>query len=394
MDDEFRPLKAVRTNRVLTAELAVFALALALAVNLLSSVIGAKLGICYQIGLAVAMLVGALYYVRRRYFSPQHFCEQIEAIVAVNTKTNELIEIPHYSFSQATHSLLKAAIAENAAFKRQWFDDTIWRQSSDGKKISSAAKLLWEMCEYEILTKYAIRMADYYRSEGVSDEDLEVISRSNALEMMEKNRLLDALSRNPKDRAVFADHSPRKRKDADETTGPDDDDPYIDTVSILVPGGARYDLFELKLPKRSSLNRIDGGFSIKTPSVEVRITIDVTGYSRSAPAHFERLILRSPFITTSYQIVNICVEVDSKFSARRVKANSLFYGWIDTFLTQLRQDYSAEQYFSSLQWPNVLATVAALNADESYDELADLFGQQDEPKSDPAPPTHEPTGNE
>jgi hypothetical protein len=124
--------------------------------------------------------------------------------------------------------------------------------------------------------------------------------------------------------------------------------------------GEMFDHFELILPSKSSVTRLDEStILIDTKRFTIRVSSDFEGYGYNLPAWFEQMYLGTkPFDTRAYAI-KLNVLVSYKPSALLSLRGWNYYGWIDSYLESLDASFSFDRFISETGWETA-CTVAKI----------------------------------
>jgi hypothetical protein len=138
-------------------------------------------------------------------------------------------------------------------------------------------RLIMEATEYFILEMLSTHLTDYFNDEKFKEENLTTIERKDIPHVLLENRFLNLFSKPMEERAAFKDrYIPKGIRGSSQV------------------GGAEFSYFDLILPTKSKVSRIDGKtFEISTQKFSLQVTISYMGTDELLPTNFERYYLRT-----------------------------------------------------------------------------------------------------
>jgi len=138
-------------------------------------------------------------------------------------------------------------------------------------------RLIMEATEYFILEMLSTHLTDYFNDEKFKEENLTTIERKDIPHVLLENRFLNLFSKPMEERAAFKDrYIPKGIRGSSQV------------------GGAEFSYFDLILPTKSKVSRIDEKtFEISTQKFSLQVTISYMGTDELLPTNFERYYLRT-----------------------------------------------------------------------------------------------------
>src|SRR5262249_44046309 len=118
------------------------------------------------------------------------------------------------------------------------------------------------------------------------------------------------------------------------------------------PNRARYEHFDLVLPREAKVSRIAGGkIEIDTPKLTLHLEAKFSGMNTSLPHGFAKLYLNepSPRETHTY-LVEVEVSVVFKALALLHRSGWDYYMWLDSFLDSLEHQFASSAFFERIDW--------------------------------------------
>ncbi|MEW6635097.1 MAG: hypothetical protein AB1440_29855 [Pseudomonadota bacterium] len=274
---------------------------------------------------------------------------QIDAALLIDSRTRVPISIERYDFSSRIFSYIKALSVENKALGKVWSDNKFYILSgldTGDVKLSSteSKKIAIEAAEYFVLDSLSTHLTDYFNQEPSADpEKLVTFERDDVPEIFAKNRFLDLFSRPMNEREVFSK----------TPVGPG----YGKVVSASGPGGARYDHFDLVLPKGAKISRDKhGSFSISTKNFTLKVDCDLQFGSHPIPWNFIKYYMSKKFESIDQEKVSI--EISVMFSIVQVfsKSGIQYYRWVDDFLEKITHQADFEEFLQDIGWETALTS--------------------------------------
>ena len=146
-----------------------------------------------------------------------------------------------------------------------------------------------------------------------------------------------------------------------------------ETTTVWNEDGTIYDSFDLILPEGSDIRRPQPNtVEIKTARMTLSIETDFKGYSSNLPRGFATFYLGITesenddyFLKFMDLNVHSRIGVSFNFGALFSATGWEYYRWVDSFLSELESDLSAESFFSSMNWESVYTIVMALRNTDS-----------------------------
>ena len=139
-----------------------------------------------------------------------------------------------------------------------------------------------------------------------------------------------------------------------------------------------FDHFELILPARSNVTRLDEGtIKIDTRRFTISVSSTFGGFRYGLPTWFEPMYLGTKLFETRAYAVDLNVSVNYKFSALFSLKGWNYYRWIDSFLDDLDASFSFNRFIDQIGWETA-CTVAKIfkrrRPPRNSDELSSLPG--------------------
>ena len=198
--DEHAIVKGIVINRRNLIELIVVAILLALGVDLIAGQILASVTpipfVIIPVG--AVLCLGSVLYLAARMVGRRVESRTYEAFLLYNKKTNKIIRVPRYEFSERLYEYTDGAFAENPALKTLWQKEPL-KDLSVSDQVKSkhprSAQLISEVTEYFILDRLSIHLTDYFADENFREENLKRYGRKDIPEVLLSNRFLHQFHR-------------------------------------------------------------------------------------------------------------------------------------------------------------------------------------------------------
>lgn len=348
----------IAINRKNVIELVVVAILLAFGTNLVVGqfVASAIFSPLASVLVGATICLGSTLYLATRLLTKRFESRSYKAFLIYNQKENKIIKVPRYSFSEEVCHCMKDASVENPVLKTLWENEPLKDKTNSARaeiKHKKSAQLLSEVAEYIVLNILSVHLTDYFASEEFKKKNLKEYGREDIPEVLLKNRYLELFSRPMEDRPIFAD-TLKKDNRPGEIVG-------------MYAYGARYEKFDLVLPKKSTIRRLNANnIEIETEKLTMSITVRFEGFNTNLPTEFEQyyLALSDWQNITEYQL-NVDIQVKMKLWALLSKIGWKYYRWVDSFLDKIEGEISQEAFFNRINWEATLTMLQCLNRSQT-----------------------------
>lgn len=335
------------------AEIFALAFALALGINLLSSALPTELSLSSRtttlVGFTLVLASVIFLALRLRKVAGRQL--MLEGILALD-KNRVPEEIDRYELSERLHSYISAISAENKAIGKLWTSSPIGLEFDEETRTtrrsrSQANLLVLEALEYFVLDKLTLHLSAYFDSErNVEEHTVVRVERGDIPQVLLQNRFLETFSKPMEMREAFMDLP------SGEGLGR--------VVYATGEGGALFDHFELILPARSRVNRLQGSsLQIETSRFRLTFKPEFIGTSAIFPSRFEELYLGRSFDELRLYGVQLNVKVTFKWMSFFTSEGWDYYEWLDSFLDELADDFAFDEFLKRINW-DTAATVATV----------------------------------
>lgn len=287
----------------------------------------------------------------------------IDCIFIHDNNENVLLDIERYKFSRKINEYLIAALSEDKDLKAIWDREPLGCYQSVGDwihgRISKSRNIINEVVEYYIIEELSLHLSGYFNNSSFSKENLREIGRNEVPEVLYQNRFLSLFSKPMEERASF-DIPKRKEEEKPEEY-------YVNGKKIVLKvgetvyahgkDGARYNKFDLVLPKNSKVKRIDKNtIRIATDRFNFDIYVNFEEETYYPPEGFiEHYLCPSTEKNDSffrYEGYQMQVELRIKFKLLKFIFNGKweYFYWLDSFLERINHSMSSSEYFERINW--------------------------------------------
>jgi hypothetical protein len=347
-------LESSRNARRQVWEFVALATGISLAINLLSTVISAYIGIYGSATLGGVILICGFAYLIHIRTENRKFSIELESIfIVVGDNLRTLTPVPGYWFSEEFTRVANAVFAENGALKRQWDDE-----EDTGEKFHPLGRarpwtkpqrrLIREISEYILLQRLSVHLEDYFNKSGLDGKKISRFARDKLPDVLLSNRVLELISRDMADRPDF-DPAP-----------PHDGWKIIATQTS---SGMIFDHFEVRLPKDSTLRR-EGkdAIVVESPVLKITLVSEFRGYANVIPRALEDHIFGKKYRRVSPWQVEYSVHVEVKNPLRTRKVAWPYYTWVDSFLDKAKKELDFDEYLRQINWSSLKMLLPAIDA--------------------------------
>lgn len=375
--------KTLQSRRTLL-HAAIVATVIALGVNLLASwVVSNPLERSrYVLLLGCILIFVGISYLVVEVFKSRFQRTEFSAVLTLDPRTKMLVPVKCYSISEDIAEDLEAVFLENAALKVSWqremFPEATKRETQsdagevlgDGGKPDgeesleyyaivkmtvekspedkSKHKTLIELLEFVFFKYLSLHLSEHFDNGSHDEEGLSVLDRSSIPEMVLSNRILSMLTTPIEDRAIFT------------KSGFSLSPPEGELHAITASNGAKFERFELTLPKGTKITRPSPGvINLDHPRFRMKFEAVYDGFSSHVPTHFSRFYISDVLDDPAHRLVRISLETEIKRRALFLIDGWSYYEWIDSFTAYFQQKADFEGFLREINWTTVEAAMHA-----------------------------------
>jgi len=271
------------------------------------------------------------------------------ALIVTEGKNNT-VAVDGYKFSKEITRYF-SGLSENKALRDIWQNgDLSDFQAVDGTAALNGsltpAKLVQEAIEYFALRQLSFHLSGHFENNpDIVDEGVQRFGREDIPKILLQNHFLELFSKPMVEREAFS-------KDVAEASDK--------VVFQMKHTGEMFDHFELILPSKSEVTRIDRRtISIDTKRFTIRISSGFEGYGFNLPTWFEPMYLGTKIFETRAYKTELSVSVNYKLSALLSLKGWSYYRWIDSYLDRLDASFSFDRFLDKSGWETA-CTVARI----------------------------------
>lgn len=336
------------TRRYIWQLLAV-AVLLALAINLVASVIYAHIGTYPSLALGLALGAVCLGYVAFSRLQENTYSTTIRGFFMVRKDSRELVRVPGYALASRFETTATAAFNENSALERQWqaeIEQRLRPKPTKGRMKISDLRIATEIAEYILLDSLGIHLRDYFNTPPLKESQLDILQRDDIPDVLLSNRILELISRTLQDRPWF---DPKRDSSAGGKI-----------VAVYGPDG-QYTHFDLTMPKGSTVQRTaPGSLVINSKMVTLQLSAHI-GLNYGTPRLFDEYYLNESDRTALSDI-----EVIYRIHARIRRGLGLkvsswrYYSWVESFIESARKRLDGQEFFKRISWDSTGALLSVI----------------------------------
>ncbi|MFK4474927.1 hypothetical protein ABH897_004695 [Paenibacillus sp. RC73] len=302
----------------------------------------------------------------------------IDCILIHDKKENKLIDIGRYSFSKGINDYLFAALSEDKDLKAIWDREPLGCYQTVGDwmhgRISKSRNIINEVVEYYVIEELSLHLSRYFNNSSFSKENIQEIARNEVPEVLYQNRFLNLFSKPMEERASF-DNPKRKEEEKPKeyyVNGKKITLEIGETVYAFGKDGARYNKFNLVLPKSSRVKRVDKNtIRIITDRFNFDIYVNFEEEPYSPPEGFIEHYLCPGAERTDrffrYEGYEMKVELRIQFKILKFLFNGKweYFYWLDSFLERINQRMSSSEYFERINWESTYTMLEVIEKNKS-----------------------------
>lgn len=278
----------------------------------------------------------------------------INAVVAYDRNSKELISIRDYEFMEELCRHMQSAILEDKNIKAMWKKDTLGingvvenpTNKEQYVNVSRSAAVLNQLIEYLLLKKLGLVTSAYFNKPKFNKRKIVQIERSDIDGFVANNMFINLFTKPTHERAAFDNEA----KDSN-------------VVYCFGKNHAIYDKFELLLPHKCKIERNNNTVIVKHPYFRLKITPAFTGFGEVLPKGFEKRYMKCKSEVRSYKV---WIGIELQFTWKAMLMNKdQYYGWIDEYIENLNEYASFKHFKERIQWDMTNAIMSCLElADE------------------------------
>ncbi len=274
----------------------------------------------------VCLLVG-VFLLRQIAFGATEHIVRFRGALAYSMKDERLepVEIVGYSFNNDICRYLRAFVHENKAYLKLFAD-------RDGKVVPmnrfdpddlNHHTIVNSVVEFTILSFLDLHLNSYYVDNAIDKDDIVTLSRDQLGAGVLRNRVIDQLTKDMKERPSFSG----------------DSDPDRGGVVVYATGmdGALYTRLGIELPPRSKITRNSEGYLvIANPVFDLTIVPAYDGTATYLPSEFTPT--QDRFFTP--RSISLAMRIRIKSTALLFGGSMEMYEWLDSLIERMH-DYVA-----------------------------------------------------
>jgi hypothetical protein len=355
MENEKRVLHTFKKEKDNTKQLVIISVLISFGVNVLTtgvisyygleknSIILIIIGILLSLGIILFLFISNVKRLNKDV--------KIDGFVIYNQELRELTLVPKYDISEDMVRYLNASFIENKALKKLWYDEPINQFKIVGGKPGERAiaisthsgAIFIELLEYCVIEQLSLHLSSYFNNSGLAR--VKEFEREDIPDVLLENRFLQLFSEDMHNREVFVETDDKK----DFSQGGK-------VVSAYHPSGAIYKKFDLILPDKSRIKRINKNqIIIETNMLSLSLSCLFGGFGTVLERGFHKYYLGIEEEYPKFHDYQFTIEITIKFKLRSFFFSDKwkYYLWADDFIEKLTKYLSQEAFFHRINWDTV-----------------------------------------
>jgi hypothetical protein len=363
-------LEQLLARRDVVLEIIAVAAILAFGVNVLAAVFVHQFGNGWLTGgIAGASLGIVVVYLLSRVVKARETTRLLEARVFYDASENALVRVPHYRFSTRTAGYLDSLFAEEQQLGALWakasLAEYVSLRPAPGTSPSIAAAdaaeragfssdLICEAAEYFVLGVLSRHLTEYFADERFRRDRLTAFERKDVSHFFETNHFISLFSRKLEEREPFS------------ATGFTESELGAGAV-LYGKGGTLYEKFQLLLPEKAELERVEVETGpairrvtcIKTKRFDLSLSVGFDGVHDAVEDDLRDLYVRYEDRPLRAFRVQVSVTARFKFGALALPAGLAYYRWVDSYIQQLERELSYSDFLDQIGWETARTVLRA-----------------------------------
>jgi len=340
------------SNRANFIEIIIVGLIISFGINLLSNKISGVLNLSdvNTVLLGFFLCILSTIYLLYKFLNVGLRYEEYTGLILSSKDNNTIIDIPRYEYLNDLYRYFNSAFTENNALKILWDKESLADRFTvdDERKVRAkkelhSIKLIKEATEYFMLSTLSTHLTDYFNKETIEKSNLIEFNRKDIPSVLLSNRFLELFSRPMSERPAFVNSIGITNQS---------------TIVASYTRGARFDRFDLVLPKESLINRIKDGITIETSRFSLTLSVLFDAYNSVLPVDFASYYLGrdGKMDLTEYEI-KIGISVNFKMKGFLSSSGWEYYQWVDSFLEKLNEQFSFDEFIKRIGWENAVTVL-------------------------------------
>jgi hypothetical protein len=330
-----KPIAAAREQKAALLNILLTAILLALSVNLLTAYLSATLNkspyllLCSSI---VALLI-ATFLIKKLLSSQRSIVIRLRGALAFEKSGDDIkkIKIIGYKFNDDLCQYLRAFIRENKAYGKLFFQtekDEVCRNDKFDPDSLNYHSIINSVLEFTVLSKLDLHLNSYFIENEIDNKRITTISRDQLDPAVLKNRVLDLITKDMKERETFM-------RDGE-------DSPKGIVCMSMGKDGAIYERLDIELPPKSKIYRnTDGHLVVSNKIFDITICPMYEGYATSLPYELMPSLTLTDHFSPDLITLKLCIHM--KHFAFVSQETMEMYEWLDSFIEELTEYISSDR---------------------------------------------------
>ena len=274
---------------------------------------------------------------------------RINAVISFTTNDRKLEpnKIIGYSFNDDFCKYLKGFVLENDAYLKRFFDretDAAPIDRFDPDNLNHIT-IVVSVVEFTILSKIDLHLNDYFIHNEIDSSNTVKLTRDQLEPNVLKNRVIDQLTKDMRERPVFSDY-------VDSNTHKEGVTTYAQNYD-----GSVYQRLEIELPPKSRIVRNDDGhLVIENPIFDLILIPKYNGTHTYLPPIL--MLQEDKFIAPLSLSLKMMVRI--KRTALFTRQSMVMYEWLDSLVEEMQDYMSTDRLLKRLN-PDLVELVTSQN---------------------------------
>lgn len=305
---------------------------------------------------ALCVIIGGILLMRITFGATDHIVRINGAIsFTTNDRKLEAVKIIGYSFNDHFYEYLNGFVSENDAYLKRFFDrepDDVPIDRFDPDDLNYIT-IVNSVVEFTILNHIDTHLNEYFLYNEIDSSKTVMLARDQLEPNVLKNRVIDQLTKDMKERSVFSDN--------------EDSDTHKEGVTTYVrhDDGAVYQRLEIELPPKSRIVRNDNGYLvIRNPIFDLTLMPKYDGSLTYIPPILmpqeEKYVI--PLLVSLKMVIRI------KRTALFTRQSMEMYEWLDSLVEEMQDYISTDRLLKRLD-PDLLELLTSKDIQQERREF-------------------------
>lgn len=267
-------------------------------------------------------------------------------VICVKDGELEGCSIPSYKAEERIKKYVASLCNENKAFAKLLRDSPLGliRKNSGDKDIfhpSSSNFIVEQAIEYFAIERLSLTLSSHFNDHQFSQNELQSFNRTDVPNILLGNIYLEMFSKSMSERESFMDSA----------SGQLSLNRNNEVIYCHGKNKSIYNRFELVLPRKSKVERCDSNnLVVKTPRFEMKIKSVFSGVNTVLPYRFPELYMNKNRLSIDAYEIELEIDIKFKMFAMFTRKGWIYYDWLDSYLSQIEDEFSFEVFKKDIGW--------------------------------------------